>query len=88
MRGLRMQLHWHENPQYRFAAEPNLAGNPTCKRNIARLADYDWSFDLQVFAGQMNGAAELAASAPKVTFILQHAGMLEDTSEERLAGVA
>jgi predicted TIM-barrel fold metal-dependent hydrolase len=33
-------------------------------------------------AGQMNGAAELAASAPKVTFILQHAGMLEDTSEE------
>jgi predicted TIM-barrel fold metal-dependent hydrolase len=82
MRGLRMQLHWHKNPQYRFAAEPNLAGNPALRRNIARLADYDWSFDLQVFAGQMNGAAELAASAPKVTFILQHAGMLEDTSEE------
>ena len=81
MRGLRMQLHWHENPQYRFAAEPNLAGNPTLQRNVARLADYGWSFDLQVFAGQMAGAAELATSAPKVTFILQHAGMLEDTSE-------
>jgi predicted TIM-barrel fold metal-dependent hydrolase len=26
----------------------------------------------------MEGAAELAASAPKVTFILQHAGMLEE----------
>jgi predicted TIM-barrel fold metal-dependent hydrolase len=81
MRGLRMQLHWHENPQYRFAAEANLAGHPTLMRNVARLADYGWSFDLQVFAGQMAGAAELAASAPKVTFILQHAGMLEDTSE-------
>ena len=81
MRGLRMQLHWHENPQYRFAAEANLAGNPTLMRNVARLADYGWSFDLQVFAGQMAGAAELAASAPKVTLILQHAGMLEDTSE-------
>jgi predicted TIM-barrel fold metal-dependent hydrolase len=81
MRGLRMQLHWHENPQYAFAAEPNLAGSPTLRRNVARLADYGWSFDLQVFAGQMAGAAELAASAPKVTFILQHAGMLEDTSE-------
>jgi predicted TIM-barrel fold metal-dependent hydrolase len=81
MRGVRMQLHWHENPQYRFAAEPNLAGNQTLQRNVARLADYGWSFDLQVFAGQMAGAAELAASAPKVTFILQHAGMLEDTSE-------
>jgi predicted TIM-barrel fold metal-dependent hydrolase len=81
MRGARMQLHWHENPQYRFAAEPNLAGNPVLQRNVARLADYGWSFDLQVFASQMDGAAELAASAPKVTFILQHAGMLEDTSE-------
>jgi predicted TIM-barrel fold metal-dependent hydrolase len=81
MRGLRMQLHWHENPQYRFVDDPDLAGNPTLQRNVARLADYGWSFDLQVFAGQMAGAAELAASAPKVTFILQHAGMLEDTSQ-------
>ena len=37
---------------------------------------------LQVFAGQMQGAAELADSAPKVTFILQHAGMIEDLSPE------
>jgi predicted TIM-barrel fold metal-dependent hydrolase len=80
MRGLRMQLQWHDNPQYRFAAGPDLARDPTLQRNVARLADYDWSFDLQVFAGQMEGAAELAASAPNVTFILQHAGMLEDLS--------
>jgi predicted TIM-barrel fold metal-dependent hydrolase len=81
MRGLRMQLQWHENPQYRFAAEPDIARNPTFQHNIARLADYGWTFDLQVFAGQMAGAAELARSAPKVTFILQHAGMLEDLSD-------
>lgn len=81
MRGLRMQLQWHQNPQYRFAAEPDLARNPTLQRNVARLADYGWTFDLQVFAGQMDGAIELAQSAPKVTFILQHAGMLEDLSD-------
>jgi predicted TIM-barrel fold metal-dependent hydrolase len=81
MRGLRMQLHWHENPQYRFAAAPDLARNPTLQKNVARLADYGWSFDLQVFAAQTEGAAELAASCPQVTFILQHAGMLEDTSD-------
>ena len=80
MRGLRMQLHWHENPQYRFAAKPDLARAVTLQRNVARLADYVWSFDLQVFAWQMQGAAELAASCPRVTFILQHAGMLEDLS--------
>ena len=80
MRGLRMQVHWHENPQYRFAAKPDLARDPTLQKNVAQLADYGWSFDLQVFAGQMAGASELADACPKVTFVLQHAGMLEDLS--------
>jgi predicted TIM-barrel fold metal-dependent hydrolase len=66
VRGVRMQLHWHE-------------------KNIARLAERGWSFDLQVFAGQMAGAAELAQSCPGVTFVLQHAGMPEDLSEQGLA---
>ncbi len=82
VRGVRQQLHWHENPLYRFAADPDLAHNPTLQRNIARLADYGWSFDLQVFAGQMAGAAALADACPGVTFVLQHAGMLEDLSGE------
>jgi len=81
MRGLRMQLHWHEKPQYTFAVKPDLARDPTLQKNVARLADYGWSFDLQVFASQMEGAAELAASCPKVTLILQHAGMPEDLSD-------
>ncbi|MBV9137776.1 MAG: amidohydrolase family protein [Hyphomicrobiales bacterium] len=82
MRGVRMQLHWHDNPQYRFAAKPDLARDAMLQRNVSRLADYGWLFELQVFAEQMQGAAELAASAPKVTFVLQHAGMLEDLSAE------
>ena len=81
MRGIRQQFHWHENPLYRFAASPDLARDATVRRNVAQLADYRWSFDLQVFAGQMPGAAELAAACPNTTFVLQHAGMLEDTSE-------
>jgi len=80
VRGVRMQLHWHENPLYRFAAHGDLCADPTIRRNVARLADYDWSFDLQVFAPQMPGAAGLAEACPKVTFVLQHAGMLEDLS--------
>lgn len=82
MRGVRMQMHWHENTTYRFAPRPDLATDPEVQRNIARLADYGWSFDLQVFAPQMAGAAQLAAACPNVTFILQHAGMLEDLSEK------
>jgi predicted TIM-barrel fold metal-dependent hydrolase len=52
------------------------------QRNVARLADYGWAFDLQVFAPQMAAAGELADACPAVTFVLQHAGMLEDLSDE------
>jgi predicted TIM-barrel fold metal-dependent hydrolase len=81
MRGVRMQLHWHQNEMYRFASDPDLCTDPKVQRNVAQLADYGWSFDLQVFDGQMSGAVELANACPDVTFVLQHAGMLEDLSD-------
>ncbi len=82
VRGVRMQLHWHENPLYRFAARPDLATDATVRRNVGHLAEYGWSFDLQVFAPQMADAADLAEACPGVTFVLQHAGMLEELSRE------
>jgi predicted TIM-barrel fold metal-dependent hydrolase len=82
MRGIRQQLHWHQNPQYRFATRGHLRatrGAPQCRAaGGLRLV-----FDLQVFASQMAGAAELAAACPRVTFVLQHAGMLEDLTPRR-----
>lgn len=81
VRGVRQQLHWHENPLYRFAARPDLCLDPNVQGNVARLADYGWAFDLQVFAGQMAGAAALADAAPRTPLVLQHAGMLEDLSD-------
>jgi predicted TIM-barrel fold metal-dependent hydrolase len=80
VRGVRMQLHWHENPLYRFADSADLPADPDIQRNVAHLEDYGWSFDLQVFAPQMPGAAHLAQACPGVTLVLQHAGMLEDLS--------
>ncbi len=81
LRGIRQQLHWHENPQYSFAASPDIAANEVFQKNVSYLADYNWCFDLQVFSGQVHSAAALANACPDVHFILQHAGMLEDTSE-------
>jgi predicted TIM-barrel fold metal-dependent hydrolase len=78
MRGVRMQLHWHANPQYRFAPRPDLMDDPAFRRNLRRLADFGWSFDLQVFAAQMADAARLAADNPDIAFVLQHCGMPED----------
>ena len=80
MRGVRQQLHWHENPQYRFAAQPDMMNTSQFRKNIARLADRGWLFELQVFASQMRDGANLAAEFPDIPFVLEHAGMLEDLS--------
>ncbi len=80
MRGIRQQLHWHKNPQYRFATRPDLAADKTVQQNVAQLADYGWCFDLQVFVEQFGHARNLIEKCPDVIFILEHAGMLEDRS--------
>ncbi len=82
VRGIRQQLHWHPKPMYRFAAHADLPADPVVRRNIAHLAQYGWSFDLQVFEQQMQDAAGLADACPDVTFILQHSGMLVDTGAQ------
>jgi predicted TIM-barrel fold metal-dependent hydrolase len=82
LRGIRHQLHHHANPQYRFAPRADLCDDARVQANVARLANYGLSFDLQVFADQMPGAARLARACPRTTLILQHAGMLEDTSPD------
>lgn len=77
MRGTRLQLHWHENPAYRFAPTPDRMNDPVFRRNLARIEDLGWLFELQVFSGQMCDAARLAADFPGIPFVLIHAGMLE-----------
>lgn len=77
MRGTRLQLHWHERPEFTYASAPDRMNDATFRRNIGRLGDLDWLFELQVFAPQMQDAARLVADFPDVTFVLVHAGMLE-----------
>jgi predicted TIM-barrel fold metal-dependent hydrolase len=82
LRGIRQQLHWHRNPSYRFAATPDLMNEAAWRRGLGMLTERGLIFELQVFASQMDDAARLAADFPKQTFILLHAGMLEDTGPE------
>lgn len=80
VRGIRQQLHWHENPQYRFAPRPDVMDDPSWRRGLAELQARGLAFDLQVFPGQMAGAARLARDFPGMRFVLLHAGMLVDRS--------
>jgi len=85
MRGIRQQLHWHENPLYKFAAAPDIMNNTKWRNNFSLLQDYDWSFELQVFASQMKDAAKFASDFSSTPMVLQHCGMPEDTSSNGMA---
>jgi predicted TIM-barrel fold metal-dependent hydrolase len=82
LRGIRQQLHWHETPRYRFASRPDLMNDAAWRAGLHQLEQRGLLFELQVFAGQMDNAAALARDFPGVTFVLQHAGMLEDRSPD------
>ena len=82
LRGVRQQLHWHATPLYRFAARPDLMNDPAWRAGLREVEKRGLSFELQVFADQMADAARLARDFPGVTFVLPHAGMLEDRSPE------
>ncbi len=82
LRGIRHQLHWHENPLYRFASRPDLMNDARFRAGMAAVACWGLLFELQVFSSQMADAARLAQDFPAVTFVLLHAGMAEDSSRE------
>ena len=81
LKGIRQQLHWHQNPQYRFAPRPDVMADANWRRGFAQLAPRRLLFELQIFTSQMAAGAELARAFPQATFVLQHAGMLEDLSD-------
>ena len=85
MRGIRQQLHWHNNPLYRFATDPDIMMNSAWRDNFSLLQDHDWCFELQVFASQMKNSAKLATTFPHTRIILQHCGMPEDTSRDGMS---
>ena len=81
-RGIRQQLHWHTNSQYRFASRPDLMNDSGWRRGFSLLEKFGLIFELQIFAHQMSDGAALAAAFPGIKIILEHAGMLEDRSRE------
>jgi predicted TIM-barrel fold metal-dependent hydrolase len=80
-RGIRQQLHWHQNPQYRFAPHPEVMNDPNWRRGLKHLAEHNLLFEIQLFTSQMAHGAALARAFPETVFVLEHAGMLEDMSE-------
>jgi predicted TIM-barrel fold metal-dependent hydrolase len=75
MRGCRLQLHWHENPNFRFQPTPDRGTDPIFNENLKLLGELRWPFELQTFPTQLPFATQLVQNHPDLTFVLVHAGM-------------
>jgi predicted TIM-barrel fold metal-dependent hydrolase len=77
LRGVRQILNIHADPRYNYVSQNYLA-TPQWRDNLGRLADYGWSFDLQLYPAQAADAAEVIKLNPGIEFIINHAGMFVD----------
>ena len=59
VRGIRQILNWHENPYLTVLDRPDLMEDASWRRGFAMLRRFDMSFDLQIYASQMDKAAAL-----------------------------
>src|SRR5262249_53921990 len=85
VRAIRQQLHWHENPLYRFSSRPDIMNDADWRRGLRAVQRRQLMFELQVFTSQMPDSTLLARDFPDLTFILMHAGMAEDRSDGGMA---
>lgn len=88
LRGLRQQMHWHERPDYRFAARPDALLDPAFQAGLRALAARGLHFELQVFPSQFADALRLIDAHPNLRFMLLHCGMPEDASPQARASWA
>jgi predicted TIM-barrel fold metal-dependent hydrolase len=83
--GVRHQIHWHENPDFAYVPVPDLYDDPDWRRGLKLLGESGLVFDLQVFPSQLRGAARMVADFPTVSFVLDHAGMLDSDAPDTVA---
>jgi predicted TIM-barrel fold metal-dependent hydrolase len=77
MRGVRQILNVHVDPRYNYVGRQYL-NEFGWRRNLGLLAQYGWSFDLQIYPSQALLAENVIDANPNVTFILNHIGMFVD----------
>lgn len=73
VRGIRQMLNARMNPS--LPVPNDLLADPDWCRRLGLLAEYDFSFDIQIYPQQMKLATALVDQHPSVQFIIDHSGM-------------
>ena len=84
VRGIRHMLNWHADPSKTYTPR-NFLDDPRWVANYGKLARFGFSFDLQLYAGQMRQAAELVARHPAIRVVIDHGGMPVDRAPHDIA---
>jgi predicted TIM-barrel fold metal-dependent hydrolase len=84
VRGVRDILNWHPDPVLTHRDRGDLMTDPAWLAGFAALREFGFSFDLQVFPGQLRQAAALAADHGDIPLVLDHAGMPIDRDPDSL----
>lgn len=80
VRSIRQQMHWHEQPLYRFQSDPARFLAPDWQAGLREVGRRGLHFELQVFPEQAEAALRLVDAHPDTRFVLLHAGVPWDHS--------
>lgn len=79
VRGIRQMINWHSDLSKVYAPE-NYLEHSTWLENFGLLGRHGLSFDMQIYAGQMEQAYQLLKKHPDVPVAIDHSGMPVDRS--------
>ena len=85
VRGVKFVLSWHEDPRKSFVQRSDYMVDQQWLRGFALLAQFNLSFDLMLYPGQMADAARLAARFPETLILVNHAGSPADRDSEGMS---
>ncbi len=86
LRGIRMDLNWHEEERYRFCDRPDYMRNKAWLKGFELLEKHNLSFELQIYANdQADDAISLMQRFPNVPFVLNHLGLPYDKSSDGIS---
>lgn len=84
VKGIRQIVNWHPNPSLSFTPR-NLLADDAWRSGYRQLKKYGLSFDMQLYAGQMAAAADIACQNPDTLMIVNHAGMPAERDPDGLS---
>jgi predicted TIM-barrel fold metal-dependent hydrolase len=77
LRGIRQILNVHQDANYDYVGR-HFMRESRWRENLRHLERWRWSFDLQLYPSQVDDAVAVIDANPRISFILNHAGMFVD----------